>query len=215
MAQKLLVLGATGHTGAHIVDLALGRGHQVTAFVRSPHKIVRTDVALTVVKGDPLRSSELAAALPGHDAVLSALGPPAPEAFKPSTLLAEAAASTVAAMSTAGVRRLLVVSAALLFPEKTVGIRFFRWLLREHARDLVAMEAVVQATPLAWTLARPPRLVQGTDERYRSERNALPPGGASVTSRVTFRAVAAFLLDCVEQGAHVGEIVGLAKAGAR
>ena len=34
--MKLFVIGATGRTGQEIVQQALARGHQVTAFVRSP-----------------------------------------------------------------------------------------------------------------------------------------------------------------------------------
>src|SRR5260221_10476121 len=102
MSLKLFVLGATGNTGVEIVDLALARGHELTAYVRSPEKITRRDPRLHVVKGDPLRSDQLAQALPGHDAVLSAIGPSARQAFRAHTLLAECAASTVAAMSSAG-----------------------------------------------------------------------------------------------------------------
>ncbi|XYH95900.1 NAD(P)-dependent oxidoreductase [Sorangium sp. So ce1128] len=204
--MRLLVLGATGRTGQHILDLGLARGHHLTAFVRSPQKIARRDGALTVVAGDPLQADQLARALGGHDAVLSALGPPAREAFRPSTLLAECAASTVAAMTTAGVQRIAIVSAALLFPEKSLRFTLFRQLLKHHLRDLVAMEAVIQASRCDFTIARPPRLVDARGERYRSAREALPPGAAAMS----FRAVAAFLLDCVEQRTHAREIVGLA-----
>jgi putative NADH-flavin reductase len=207
MTMRLFVLGATGKTGTQIVDLALARGHHLTAFVRSPQKIARRDKALTVIEGDPLRVDQLARALPGHDAVLSAIGPPAREAFRPNTLLAECAASTVAAMNTARVRRLAIVSAAVLFPEKGVRFAFFRWFLRHHARDLVAMEAVVRATDFDWTIARPPRLVKSPEEKYRSERDALPVHGWAMS----FRAVASFLVDCVEQHTHAREIVGLAR----
>ena len=161
--MNLFVLGATGNTGRHIVDLALERGHSVTAFVRSPDKITRRDKALTVVAGDPLRVDPLARALRGHDAVLSALGPPPREAFRPNTLLSEGAATAFAAMKTAGVERLAIVSAAMLFPEKGLQFVFIRWLLKHHVRDLLAMEAVVQATALDWTIARPPRLTKSAD----------------------------------------------------
>ncbi|MFT3769768.1 MAG: NAD(P)H-binding protein [Minicystis sp.] len=204
------MIGATGRTGKHILDLGLARGHQVTAFVRSPQKITRREGGLTIVKGDPLRVDQLAPALAGHDAVLSALGPSSREAFRPSTLLSECAASTVAAMATAGVDRFTVVSSALLFPEKGLSFTFFRWLIKHHLRDLTAMEAVVQASRAAYTIARPPRLVDTTAERYRSARAALPAGAAVMS----FRAVAAFLLDCVEQRTHAQEIVGLADGGA-
>ena len=79
--MKLFVIGANGKTGREILDLAGTRGHQVTAFVRSPDKL-RLAIAhragaarsLTIVSGDPRRPESIAAALPGHDAVLSAIG---------------------------------------------------------------------------------------------------------------------------------------------
>ena len=207
--MRLFVLGATGRTGKHLLDLGLGRGHQLTAFVRSPQKITRRDGALTIVKGDPLRVDQLAEALAGHDAVLSALGPSGREAFRPSTLLAECAAGAVAAMTTAGVSRFAVVSSALLFPDKRLSFAFFRWFIKHHLRDLEAMETVVQASRCSYTIVRPPRLVEAPDEGYRQESGALP-AGADVMS---FRAVAAFMLDCVAEGSHAREIVGLGKAG--
>ncbi|MCP3142822.1 NAD(P)-dependent oxidoreductase [Pyxidicoccus xibeiensis] len=207
MTLRLLVLGATGKTGTHILDLALARGHQVTAFVRSPQKIVRRHPALSIVQGDPMQVNALAQALPGHHAVLSALGPSGREAFQPNSLLAECAASTVAAMERASVTRLAMVSAALLFPGGGLRFALFRRLIRHHLRDLVAAEAVIRATPFDWTLARPPRLVEAPEETYRSEREALPTGAWSMS----FRAVGAFLLDCIEQGAHTREVVGLAR----
>jgi putative NADH-flavin reductase len=209
MTMRLLMLGATGHVGAHAVDLALARGHHVTAFVRSPHKIVRNDRALSVIRGDPLSVDQLAQALPGHDAIVSALGPAGRDALRASTLLAECAASTVAAMSRGGVSRLVIVSAALLFPEKGLRFAFFRWALSHHVRDLVAMEAVVRATAFEWTIARPPRLIESPDDTYRSARDALPANAWSMS----YRAVAAFMLDCLEQRSHAREVVGLARGG--
>jgi|ERR1700722_9095816 putative NADH-flavin reductase len=211
MALRLFVVGATGHIGAHVVDLALARGHSVTAFVRTPRKIARNDPGLSVIEGSAMSSEAIARFLPGHDAVLSSIGPPPREAFRASTLMAEAAASAVAAMTGARVRRLVIVSAAVLFPDRRLPFRFFRWLLRHHARDLVAMEAVVRATELDWTIARPPRLVEAQDESCRCARDALPAGAWSMS----FRAVARFLIECAEQGTHVREVVGLAKGAAQ
>jgi putative NADH-flavin reductase len=209
MALRFFLLGATGHIGTQAVDLALARGHEVTAFVRSPQKIARNHRALTVIKGDPLSAPQVAEVLPGHDAVVSSLGPSPREAFRPSTLLAECAASTVAAMSAAGVGRLAIVSAAVLFADRRLAFVFFRWLLKHHARDLVAMESVVQASGIDWTIARPPRLVASLDAGYESARDALPGRGWTAS----YRAVAAFLLDSVEQHRHSREVVGLVTGG--
>ena len=205
--MRLFILGANGKTGTQLVDLALARDHDVTAFVRSPAKVTRRHPRLQVQRGDPHSADELARTLPGHDVVLSALGVRPPEAFRPHTLVQECAASTVAAMTRAGVRRLVLVSAAVLFPEKGLRFAFFRWLLTHVRRDLGTAEEIVRATPLEWTIARPPRLIEKPEETYRSQSDALPDDGFSMS----FRAVAAFMLDAVEHQTHVHEIVGLAR----
>ena len=188
------------------MNLALARGHEVTAFVRSPQKI-KAAPSLTVVRGDPQRPETIAAALPGHDAVLSAIGPPPREAMRPSTLLADCARATVEAMASSGVSRLAIVSAAVLFPEKGLYFAFFKWLLRHHARDLRAMEDLVRASRLAWTIARPPRLTKSPDAQFRAVRDALPPGSRAMS----FRSVAAFMLEAVERRSYITEIVGLGR----
>jgi putative NADH-flavin reductase len=204
--MRLFILGANGKTGTQIVDLALARGHHVTAFVRSPAKIARQHPRLQVQRGDPHSTDDLASALPGHDVVLSALGVRPPQAFRPHTLVQECAASTVAAMTRSGVKRLVLVSAAVLFPEKGFRFAFFRWLLTHIMRDLGTAEQIVRATSLDWTIVRPPRLIDKPGETYRSRRDALPVDGFSMS----FRAVAAFMLDAAERHTHLREIVGLA-----
>jgi putative NADH-flavin reductase len=202
--MKLFVIGATGKTGTEIVNLALKRGHEVTAFVRSPQKI-RPAGSLQVVRGDPMRPETIAAALPGHDAVLSAIGPSTREAMRPSTLLTDCARATLEAMAASDVSRLAIVSAAVLFPEKGLYFAFFKWFLRHHARDLREMEDLVKASRLAWTIARPPRLTNSSEVKFRAVRNALPPGSRAMS----YRSVAAFMLEAVERRSHVIEIVGL------
>src|SRR5262245_12645151 len=124
IVMKLFVLGANGRTGTQIVELALSRGHEVTAFVRSPQKLSPAG-SLAIVRGDPQRPETIAAALPGHDAVLSAIGPHPRDALRPSTLLADCARATVEAMTASGVPRLVIVSAAVLFPAKSLYFAFF------------------------------------------------------------------------------------------
>src|SRR5215470_8550797 len=73
--KRLLVLGATGGTGRHIVSQALEAGHAVTAYVR--------DRARLEVKHEQLRGVEgaiadaatgLQEAMHGQQVVISALG---------------------------------------------------------------------------------------------------------------------------------------------
>jgi len=210
-AMKLLVLGATGNSGREVLDLALARGHQVTAFVRSPQKITQTHTRLRVVPGSPFDLPEFARALEGQNAVLSTLGLAPRLALRPSHFMAESTAATVSAMRTAGVLRLCILSAAVLFPGTGPQYAFFKWLLRHHARDLEGLETVVKASDLEWTIARPPRLVKAPDARYAAARDALPDGASSAT----FRGTAAFLLDATERHEHVRETVGIVRANRR
>jgi putative NADH-flavin reductase len=204
--MRLFIIGANGKTGSQLIDLGLARGHEVTAFVRSPDKITRRHPRLRVVRGDPHHVDELAGALPGHDVVFSALGIRPREVFRRVALVEECAASTVAAMTRAGVSRFFLVSAATLFPERGLRFAFFRWVLAHQIRDLVAAEQIVRATDLEWTIARPPRLTQSPGEGYHSATDAFPDGAFAMS----FRAVAAFMVDAAERRAHVREVVGLA-----
>lgn len=162
--MRLFVIGANGRTGREIVGLARMRGHEVTAFVRSPEKLGSIG-NVRAVRGDPRDAASIAGALPGHDAVLSAIGPrPRDALLHASTLLADCARATVKAMTASGVGRLAIVS-------------------------------------------RPPRLTQARNASFVAVGDALPTG-----SRVmSFRSVAAFMLDAVEQQSHVAEVVGLAR----
>src|SRR5215472_1009391 len=112
--MRLFILGATGGTGVQLTKQALQRGNAVTAFVRSPEKIKIQHERLRIVKGDPKNVEQLERALREQDAVLSALGSTSRQA---NGILEAAARSTIEAMSRAKVRRLVVVSMALLFPD--------------------------------------------------------------------------------------------------
>ena len=201
--MKLFVIGATGRTGREVVQQALARNHHVTAFVRSPENINSKNERLTVLKGDAMDENELFRAMQNHDVVVSTLGPR--EVFKPSSMLHDSALATTRAMNRSGVKRLVVLSAAAHFP----GIlnRIASFIMRNHMRDSLAMEAIVQASGLDWTIARPPRLTQEGYMTYRSREDAAPKMGFSLSRK----AVAAFTLDAIEQKKHVREVVGIAK----
>jgi putative NADH-flavin reductase len=201
--MKLFVIGATGRTGEEIVQQALARGHHVTAFVRSPETVTLRHERLSVLKGDVTDESQLSEAMRNHDAVLSALGPR--EVFKPSSLLHDSALATSRAMQSSGVKRLVVLSAAAHFPG--IPNRVVSFILRNHMRDSLAMEEIVQDSGLDWTIARPPRLTQEQYATYRSREGAAPRRGFSLSRK----GVAAFMLNAIEQRKHFQKIVGIAK----
>jgi len=203
MIMKLFVIGATGRTGREIVEQALARGHDVTAFVRSPGIITLRNERLTVLKGNATDENGLSKAIQNHDAVLSTLGPRHP--FNPGSLLHDSALATTGAMKRSGVKRLVILSAAAHFPG--IPNRIVSFILRNHMRDSRAMEEIVRNDGVDWTIVRPPRLTQEDYSTYRSREGAAPTMGFTVSRK----AVAAFMLDVIEQKKHLHKIVGIAK----
>lgn len=102
---KILILGATGPTGRHIVSQAVSRGYDVTVLVRSPEKAADVKGAKIVV-GDARDEKALRQAIKGRDAVISALGTPA-SPFREVTLLSTATRALTATIKTEGVSRLV------------------------------------------------------------------------------------------------------------
>lgn len=69
--MKLALIGASGFVGKAILEELLQRGHRVTAIVRNPEKISPAE-NVTVVSANVLNVTEVANAVAGHDAVISA-----------------------------------------------------------------------------------------------------------------------------------------------
>jgi putative NADH-flavin reductase len=208
--MRLFVLGATGKTGQALVAQGLARGHAITAFGRSAPRGDRTET-FHVVVGNPMRADDLLAALPGHDAVLSALGT---RGLGATSVLADSARASIEAMQRARVRRLVVISSSLVDPQSGWLSRVAaRTLLRHTASDQRAMEQLVTESALDWTVLRPARLGDGvlTGHYAVAAASAGIPVSRAGMSRED---LAHMMLDTVERGAHVREIVWLRGARA-
>ncbi len=72
--MRLLIVGASGGTGRHLVQQALAAGHACTACVRDPARLPVSHVSLRIAAGDAMRPDTLRPAVAGHDAVLCTLG---------------------------------------------------------------------------------------------------------------------------------------------
>jgi putative NADH-flavin reductase len=157
--MRVLVLGATGGIGNLLLEFATARGHEVTAFVRSPQKIALKSERLRVVPGDLLHAEQLAQVLLGQDVVLSAFGP---ATLRRVTTRGEFGTALATAMERSGVRRAVVVSSGLLFEEQnTIGKLLRGTFFRNLLPDMTAMEATLEKDGLEWTIVRPPRLTNG------------------------------------------------------
>ncbi|RWX11784.1 SDR family oxidoreductase [Rhizobium hidalgonense] len=154
-APKILILGATGPTGRHIVTQAHERGYDVTTLVRSLEKEAHLRGVKFVV-GDARDEATLRQALNGRDAVISALGTPA-SPFKEVTFLSTATRALITAMKAEQVPRLIAITGigagdsaghgGFLF-DKLI----FPALLRKVYAD---KKTVIRDSGLDWTIVRP------------------------------------------------------------
>ena len=110
--MKLLIVGASRGTGAHAVRIALARGHQVTAFARTPEKLGIQDPKLTLFPGDFHDQGVVDRAVAGQDAVVVTIAPSALKEFKADpTYFSSGTARVIDAMKKHGVRRIVLLSA--------------------------------------------------------------------------------------------------------
>jgi len=199
---KLFVLGATGKTGGVLVAEAVPRGHRVTTFGRSAFSGAYKAQVLNI-SGNPMNEVELADALPGNDAVLSVLGT---RGLGATSVLEDSSRATVAAMSQAGVRRLIILSSALL--DSHIGLInriVSRTILRHFSRDQRAMERIVTASDLDWTVLRPPRMTDSAPDGQSTAMLGEPPDGSGMT--ITKEEVARVMLDTVENRRYIRNVV--------
>lgn len=74
---RLIIFGATGSLGSHVVRQALAAGHQVSAVVRTPSKLppeVRTRVSIHQGDLSILTPADVAMLVRGHDALINCAG---------------------------------------------------------------------------------------------------------------------------------------------
>jgi putative NADH-flavin reductase len=105
--MKVLILGATGSIGRHVVEQALQRGHQVTVLARDPKKVVPKDPRIQIVEGKVLDPQALDRAVVGQEAVIYAIGA---DSRRPTTLFSDSTRLLIAAMEKHGVRRLVCIT---------------------------------------------------------------------------------------------------------
>ncbi|MEV5769582.1 NAD(P)H-binding protein, partial [Micromonospora sp. NPDC052213] len=74
--MRLVVFGANGPTGRLATELAMARGHVVTAVTRRPESFPVRGENLLVVGADVLDAAAVDAAVAGQQAVISTLGVP-------------------------------------------------------------------------------------------------------------------------------------------
>jgi putative NADH-flavin reductase len=74
--MKVALYGATGNSGSRILKELVSRGHRVIAIARDPAKVPQSDAHVSVRQDDLSDPKQIASAIDGADAVISAYAPP-------------------------------------------------------------------------------------------------------------------------------------------
>ena len=202
--MKLLLLGATGGTGRHLVTQALDAGHDVTVLARSRAAVSTQHPRLRIVQGEVTTGHGLAEAIRGQDAVISAIG--RGRSFKSDQLIQRSVPALLTAMEAGGVRRLIFTSALgvgeSVKDAPLVARLFFRTLLRDIYADKLVGDGMIRRSGLDWTIVQPSKLTDGPlTGKYRSGERVPLRGMASISRADT----AHFLLSQLADRNSVGK----------
>ena len=200
--MKIAVFGATGGTGRQFVDQALAAGHQITALVRTPAKLDKSDAGLTVVQGDVLTAADVADTLTGAEAVFCTLGSGSGGSDQ---AVSQGTANIVAAMQAQGVDRLVVITSLGVGDSRDQVPFAFKMLmktvLRHAMQEKEIQEETVKKSRLAWTIIRPGGLSNGPAVgSYQAGLDRSIKAG-----QVSRGDVAAFALEQLGQETYVGK----------
>jgi putative NADH-flavin reductase len=161
--MKILVFGATGATGHHLLLQALKLRHSVTAFVRDPSKFKIDSDRIKIHRGDAGDYQSVEDAIKGQDAVLSALGASNP--FTRNLTLIKGVQNIVTAMTKQEIKRFIYQSfLGVTENRKELGFLFHTILpqvLRNLVLDHEAKEGIVISSALDWTVVRCAVLTNG------------------------------------------------------
>jgi 2-alkyl-3-oxoalkanoate reductase len=183
--MKTLVTGATGFVGSHLAEALRRRGDEVTALARSAGKAAAlAPLGVRVVPGDLHDPTALQRAVEGQDLVYHVAGVVA--ARCEADFIAanrDGTRNLLEAAERAGTARVVFVSSMAAAGPTTHGHPLrgdeLPRPVTAYGRSKLAAEQVVAASPLAWSIVRPPLVYGPRDQEvlkvFRLARFGIAP----------------------------------------
>ena len=214
---EILVYGATGKIGEHVVDEALARGHRVTAVSRDPSQIEREHENLTAARGDLLDDASIASLADSKDAIVVSVRGVIGDSRRPESALQRIAVERIVdvlrdlegdapRLVHVGGAGSLEVEPGRLLADRIPRIFIPKRLEIEIDGQVLALEYLRSVDDVDWTYITPPRNFTNGDRTgsYRIGGDTLLEDrrGRSRISRADF---AVAIVDEIESRAHVNE----------
>lgn len=205
--MKIIVFGATGGVGKYVVKQALEKGMEVTAFVRTPSKLDLEHEQLHIVQGDAFNKEEVAAAIVGHDAVVSCLG--SSQGMKKSTELEEMTKNIVDGMQAHNVKRIVYTASAGINNEiPGISGKMVMKMLKNALIDHRNAVDYIEANGLNYTIVRPMGLTNSAfTGKYRESKVGIPEKAKSIPRAD----VAHFIVKALSDQHYVNTSIGIGK----
>jgi putative NADH-flavin reductase len=190
--MKLIIFGATGSIGRHVVSQALEQGHNVTAFARDAANVGIQHKNLRIALGDVMDPVSVENAIQGHDAVLVSIG-----AGRKGNVRAEGTRNIINVMEKLGIRRLICQSSLGVGDSRGNLNAFWKYimfglLLRPAYADHARQEDYVRQSNLDWTIVRPGAFIDG--ERTGQYKHGFPETDKTLKLKISRKDVADFML---------------------
>lgn len=192
MMSPILITGATGHVGMHLVHLLHEKGYAVRALVRDHARAANLPHEVEVVMGDLAHPETLPAAFAGVERVFLMVAGHGLDHTR----------NAVAAASWAGMQRIVNLS--------SIGAGFSPTLIM--GREFAEREAIIQESRIAWTFLRPSNFMSNALwwlPSLKAEgvvRDPVGPGRCACIDTDDIAAVAAVALT---QEGHTGQVYTL------
>ena len=211
--MKILILGATGRTGRHLLRQALERGHRVVALVRNTKKVDTSHDRLELVQGDVTNPDTRNQCLEGCEAVLSTLNISRASDFPwarlrtPERFLEEMLGHVMEGMKQHKIRRIILTSAWGVGDSLSEIPGWFRWFIhnsnvgKAYAQHEV-QEKMLSESDLDWTAVRPVGLTNGNKIKTLIVSNS---GSPKPTLTISRKHTGKFMLDVLEDGTYLKE----------
>ncbi|GCE21547.1 NAD(P)-dependent oxidoreductase [Dictyobacter kobayashii] len=209
--MHILLLGATGRVGSHVIEYALAADLHVTALARQRSKIQTSSPNLTVVEGDIQHPQAFIDQLQqqSFDVLINVVGG---DVFKPSTVVTDSVKAALAAVRQLQIPRYLGITGVAEMPACGLGGSITAALLRRspirhavHDHDN-AFALVKETADMDWVLAGCPYIRDG---RHTASYKVVPgcfPGGFKLISPED---VADFLTREAREQRYSRQIVGI------
>lgn len=206
MGMKIIVFGATGGVGQFVVSQGLEAGFEITAFVRTPTKLIISHENLKIVQGNAFNQEEVSAAIKGHNAVVSCLG--SSQGMKKSTELQEMTKNMVIGMKDNHVDRIIYTASAGIDKEiPGLSGKLVMQMLKNALVDHRAAVDYIQSNGLNYTIVRPMGLTNHPfTGKYRESATSVPEKSRSI-SRAD---VAHFIIKALKDTNYNYKSIGIA-----